>query len=52
MALTQAELNFHNANVASKIEEHFTASYSEYTIEQFVGFLMDTDFGLSSFVST
>ena len=27
----------------AKIEEHFTASYQEYTIEQFVGFLMDTN---------
>ena len=52
MALTQAESDFHSANVASKIEEHFTASYSEYTIEQLVAFLMDTDIGLSIFAST
>ena len=49
MALTQAESDFHSANVASKIQEHFTASYQEYSIEQFVDFLKDTDIGLSSF---
>ena len=46
MALTQAELDFHCSNVASKIEKHFTAPYSDYTVEQFIAFLMDTDIGL------
>ena len=51
LALTQAELNYHQANIASKIQEHFTASYEEYSTEQFIGFLMDTNIGLSSLAS-
>ena len=46
LALTQAESDFQKANTMSKIEEHFTASYQEYTIKQFVEFLMDTDISL------
>jgi hypothetical protein len=41
-AITQAESDFQNANVASRIEEHFTGSYEEYTAEQFVQFIVDT----------
>ena len=52
VALTQAESDFHSANVISKIEEHFTASYEEYTFEQFVDFLINNDIGLSICVST
>ena len=48
LALTQAESNYHQANVASKIQEHFTASYEEYSIEEFISFLMDTNIGLST----
>ena len=51
MALTQAESNYHQANIASKIQEHFTASYEDYSIEQFISFLMDTNIGLSSLAS-
>lgn len=51
-AISQSESNFQNANVTSKIEEHFTGPYEEYTIEQFVHFIMDTNFGLSGFIST
>ena len=51
-AISQAESNFQNANVASTIEEHFTESYEEYTVEQFVHFIVDTNFGLSGFTST
>ncbi|KAF8272789.1 hypothetical protein EI94DRAFT_159128 [Lactarius quietus] len=43
LALTQAELNYQKANIASTIREHFTASYQEYTIEQFISFLMNTN---------
>ena len=46
LALTQAESDYQKANFASKIEEHFTASYQEYTIKQFVEFIMGTDIGL------
>ena len=51
LALTQAESNYHQANIASKIQEHFTASCEEYSSDQFIGFLMDTNIGLSSFTS-
>ena len=51
LALTQAELIYHQANIASKIQEHFTASYKEYTTEQYISFLMDTNIGLSSLAS-
>ena len=52
IAITQAESDFQNANVASKIEEHFTGSYEEYTVEHFVQFIVDTNLGLSCFTST
>ena len=51
LALTQAESNYHQANIASKIQEHFTASYEEYTTKQFIDFLLDTNIGLSSLAS-
>ena len=51
LALTQAESNYHQANIASKIQEHFTACYEEYSTEQFIDFLMDTNIGLSSLTS-
>jgi len=49
VALTQAESDFQKADIMSKIQEHFTAFYEEYTVEQIVGFLMDTNIGLSTF---
>jgi hypothetical protein len=52
LALTQAESDYWKTNIASKIEAHFTASYEEYSIEQFIDFLMDTNIGLLSFAST
>ena len=51
LALTQAELNYHQADIASKIQEHFTASYEEYSTKQFISFLMDTNIGFSSLAS-
>ena len=51
-AISQAESNFQNANVGSKIKEHFTGSYEEYTIGQFVHFIVNTNFGLSSLITT
>jgi hypothetical protein len=51
-AIAQAESSFQNANAASRIEEHFTGSYEEYTIEQLVQFIVDNNIGLSSFIST
>ena len=51
LAVTQAESKYHQARIASKIQEHFTASYEEYSTEQFIGFLMDTNIGLSSLAS-
>ena len=51
LALKQAVSNYHQANILSKIQEHFPASYEEYSTEQFIGFIMDTNFGLSSLAS-
>ena len=51
LALTQAESNYHQANIASKVQQQFTASYEEYSTEQFVDFLMDTNIGLFSLSS-
>ena len=52
LALMEAELNFKKANIALKIQEHFNASYQEYTMEQFITFLIDTNFGLLKFTFT
>lgn len=52
LAITQVESDYREANIASKIEEHFTASFQEYSIEQFVSFLMNTSIGLLSLVPT
>lgn len=51
-ALSQAELKYEKANVALKIQEHFPASYEEYSMEQFISFLMNTNIGLLSLSST
>ena len=51
LAVTQAESNYHQANIASKIQKHFTASYEEYSTEQIVDFLMNTNIGLLSLAS-
>jgi hypothetical protein len=48
LALTQAESNYWKANIAFKIQEHFTASYQQYTTEQFISFLMGINIGLLS----
>ena len=48
----EAESNFKQANVALKIQEHFTASYQEYTKEQLIRFLTDTNFGWLEFAFT
>jgi hypothetical protein len=51
LALTQAESDCCKAKIASKIEKKFTASYTEYSMEQFINFLKDTNIGLSSLTS-
>ena len=51
LALTQAESKYWQANIASKVQEQFTTSYQEYTTEQVIGFLMDTNICLSSLAS-
>ena len=45
--LSRAQSSFQKANIMSKIRGHFTASSNEYTIDQMVDFLMDTDIGMS-----
>ena len=52
LALVEAESNFKKANIALKIQEHFTASYQEYTKEQFISFLTETNFGWLEFAFT
>lgn len=52
LALTQAESTYWKANIAFKIQEHFTASYQQYSTEQFISFLMDTNIGLFGLAST
>jgi len=42
LALTQAESDYQKANIASKIEEHFVASYQDYSSEQSIDFLIKT----------
>jgi hypothetical protein len=49
LALAQAESNYWKANIAFKIQEHFTASYQQYTTEQLISYLMGTDISLLSF---
>jgi hypothetical protein len=34
-----------------KLKKKFTASYTEYSMEQFINFLKDTNIGLSSLTS-
>ena len=51
LALTQAESAYWKANIASKIEEHFVASYQDYSFEQSIDFLINTHIGLSSLAS-
>ena len=48
----EAESNFKKANVALKIQKHFTEAYEEYTMEQFISFLIDTNFGWLEFAFT
>jgi hypothetical protein len=36
--------------VASRIEEQFPGSYEEYSVEEFVHFIVDTNIGQSSFI--
>lgn len=45
LALTQAELNYKEANIESKIGNQFSAPYSEYTVEQFLSFVLNTNIG-------
>lgn len=44
-ALTHANLDYLAADIDLKIEQHLTASLEVHTIEEFAGFLMDTDIG-------
>ena len=45
-ALTHAELDYQEANIDSKIQEHLAVSAQEHTVEQFSDFIMATDIGL------
>jgi len=42
-AITNAELNYQQANVDVAIQQHLTACAGKQSVEQFVGFIMSTD---------
>ncbi len=44
-ALTRAELNYREANVDLKIQQHLVASSQEHSVEPFAAFIMAMDFG-------
>ena len=48
LALTQAEADFQQTNIASKIEEQFSEPDEKYTRDQFLSFLLSTNIGLLS----
>ena len=50
-AVTQAESSFWKANIMSQIGGHFTGSYQEYPVRQFIDLLRDTNIGSSSLAS-
>ena len=50
-ALTTAELNYRKANIDATIQKHLEACASEQSVEQFVGFIMNTDISLFLFFS-
>jgi len=43
LALTSADLDYQNANIDVAIQQHLIAHASEYSVEQFAGFIMSTD---------
>jgi hypothetical protein len=45
-ALTQAELDYREAKMDLKVQQHLTASSSEYTAELSAGFILASDFGM------
>jgi hypothetical protein len=49
-ALTHADLDYQQANIHSKIQQHLTASSQEHSIVLFAAFIMATDIG--SFILT
>ena len=51
LALTTAERNYQKANIDVTIKEHLKACASEQSVEQFVGFIMNTDISLFLFFS-
>jgi len=43
LALTNADLIYQKANIDVAIQQHLIAHASEYSVEQFAGFIMSTD---------
>ena len=52
LALSQADSEYRNANIASIIEDHLMASNQDYSIRQSIDFLINANIGLSSLAST
>lgn len=44
-ALSNAEMDYQEAKIDLKVQEHFPASSPEYSVEQFSAFIMATDIG-------
>jgi len=49
-ALANAEQNYRQSNTDVLIEDHLTACAAEQSVEQFVGFIMNTDISLLIFL--
>jgi hypothetical protein len=49
-ALAKVEQNYQKANIDESIQQYLTACASELSVEQFAGFIMDTDIGLFIFL--
>jgi hypothetical protein len=50
-ALKYAELDYQEANIDLKIQEHLMASSQQVSVQQFSAFVMATDIGWSIFAS-
>jgi hypothetical protein len=51
LALTHADLDYQEANIDLKIQQHLMSSSQEHSIELLVGFIMATNIGLFILVS-
>ena len=45
-ALIKADLDYQRANIDESIQQYLTTCASDVSVEQFAGFIMDTEIGL------